>query len=261
MVRNRSLIIGLICGLCCMVCVALYVSAADERVQVAGAEALEHYGGDQVEVCVANRDIAAGEVLDESCLETKTWVATLLPSDAVTEIADAVGKQVGSSILQGEVISAKRFGTAIATLEIPAGLVAVSVPARDVQAVGGALGAGMKVDVYAVGSSSTTRLVSEALIVATSVGESDSSSSNSWITLAVAPSMVEELVSAAENCDLYFVLPTESSDSDSADADDNATDSASVSSDTTGITDESAETRIYTGNNVSSYEGSDTSQD
>ncbi len=234
-----------------MICVALYVSATDERVRVAGAEALEHYGGDQIEVCVANRDIAAGEVLDESCLETKTWVTTLLPEDAVTEVSDAVGKQVSSSILQGEVISTKRFGTAIATLEIPSGLVAVSLPARDVQAVGGALTPGMKVDVYAVGASSTTRLVSEALIVATSVndsGSSSSSSSTSWITIAVAPSMVEELVSAAENSDLYFVLPTETSADEHIDEStaENIADntSASASPDTSDTADESTKNLI-----------------
>ncbi len=215
MKRNRSLIIGVICGLCCMICVAFYVMSVDERVETANAEALERYGGDQIEVCVATRDIAAGEVLDESCLETKTWVATLIPEDAITTTADAVGKQVGSSILKGEVISSKRFGTSIASLEIPEGLAAISVPARDVQAVGGALAAGMKADVYAIGSSSTVKLVSQALIVATSVSESgSSSSSNSWITLAVPPSVVEELVSAAENLELYFVLPAGEDSSD-----------------------------------------------
>lgn len=34
----------------------------------ARAEALERYGGDQVEVCVAKRDLAAGEVVDASAV-------------------------------------------------------------------------------------------------------------------------------------------------------------------------------------------------
>ena len=43
-------------------------------------------------------------------------------------------------------------GSADAALDVPAGLSAVSVPARGVQAVGGALRPGMRVDLYAVGS-------------------------------------------------------------------------------------------------------------
>ncbi len=207
--RNRSLAVGVLCGLCCMVCVGAYVTMADARAQAAGAEALASYGGEQVEVCVAARDIAAGETLDESCIETRTWVAALLPAGAVTDGDEALGRQVGSSILAGEVISSKRFGVAVSELEIPDGLTAVSVPARDVQAVGGALGIGMRADVYAVGSTSTAKLVSQALIVATSAGD-DASSSISWVTLAGAPERVEEIVSAAQNLELYFVPPSTS---------------------------------------------------
>lgn len=209
--RNKSVIIGAICGLCCMVCVGMYVYQVDEQAAAVRSEALARYGGDQVEVCVARRDIAAGETLDDSSVEMKMWVAALLPEGAITTRSEVVGKQAGSGILEGEVISSRRLGSSTAALEVPDGLAAVSVPARDVQAVGGALAAGMRADVYATGPSSTTKLVSQALILATSVsdaGISSSSSGVSWVTLAVQPAAVEELVSAAQNLELYFVLPT-----------------------------------------------------
>lgn len=217
MKRNKPLVVGLICGLCCMVCVGIYVAQVDQQAAAARTEALARYGGDQVEVCVARRDISAGEVLDEASVETKMWVAALLPEGALTSRSEAVGKQVGSSILKGEVISSKRFEASASSIDVPDGLEAVSVPAREVQAVGGALAPGMKADVYAVGSTSTTKLVSNALIVATSASETGltSGSSVAWVTLAVAPSAVEELVSAAQNLELYFVLPTEGSASGS----------------------------------------------
>lgn len=215
---NKSIIIGVICGLCCMVCVGLYVLQVDEQADAVRAEALARYGGDQVEVCVAARDIAAGETISESSIETKMWIAALLPEGAVTLSSEVVGKQAGTSILKGEVISTKRFESSVTTLEIPSGLVALSLPARDVQALGGALSAGMRVDVYAVGSSSTTQLVSRTLVVATSASDAglSSSSSSSWITLAVEPSSVEELVSAAQNLELYFALPTDTDDASAA---------------------------------------------
>ncbi len=215
--RNKSLVAGLICGLCCVACVGVYVAQVDAQASAVRAEALSRYGGDQLEVCVARRDVSAGEVLDDASVETKMWVAALLPEGALTSKVEAVGKQVGSSILAGEVISSKRFEAADSMIEVPDGLSAVSVPAREVQAVGGALVPGMRADVYAVGSTSTSKLVAGALVIATSASEAGlSSGSTAWVTLAVPPSAVEELVSAAQNLELYFVLPTAAPDGGSA---------------------------------------------
>lgn len=214
--KNRSLVIGVVCGIGCALCVALYIAGVNEQANAAQAQMLAEYGGDQIEVCVAKRDIAAGETLRDSDIEIKTWIATLLPADAVMARGDAVGKQAGSAILAGEVISSRRFGFEAADIEIPGGFTALSVPAKEVQAVGGALKPGMRCDVYAVGGSSTSRLASDVLILTTSVaGDSASSSAITWVTLAVQPSQVEEMVSAAQNLSLYFVLPSsENSDVD-----------------------------------------------
>ena len=62
MKRKRSILIGLACGVLCAVCVAAYVMQVDEQASAVRAEALARYGGEQIEVCVAKRDIAAGEM-------------------------------------------------------------------------------------------------------------------------------------------------------------------------------------------------------
>ena len=208
---NKSMIVGLICAALCVLCVGLYVMQVDAQSAADRSEALARFGGEQIEVCVARRDIAAGETIDESAIETKTWVSALLPEGAVTSKSQAAGKQVSGSILAGEVISSKRFGAVESALDVPDGLTAVSVPARDVQAVGGALRAGMKADVYAVGTSSTAKLATQALVVATSSQEKGLQATEgfAWVTLAVSPSSVEQLVSAAQNAELYFALPTQ----------------------------------------------------
>ena len=79
MAINKTKWGALACGLCCALCVALYLASVRGEVDAARAEALERYGGDQVEVCVAKRDLAAGEVVDASAVVTKMWVADLLP--------------------------------------------------------------------------------------------------------------------------------------------------------------------------------------
>lgn len=209
--RGRSVAIGLACGALCAACVGAYVMQVNDQAQAAQADMLAKYGGDQVDVCVAKRDIPAGETILDGDVETRTWVATLLPANAVTDKKEAVGKQVGSTILAGEVVSSSRFGFDASEVDVPSGFVAVSVPARDVQAVGGALAAGMFADVYAVGPSATTRLASGAQVLATSMSADSSSSASAWVTLAVKPDAVEELVAASENLQIYFALPSSAS--------------------------------------------------
>ena len=205
---NKTLWAGCACGLLCALCVGAYLLSIDEEKRAAEAEMLSRYGGDQVQVCVAKHDIAAGETVAEGDVDERVWVASLLPADAVLRREDAVGKQVGSTILAGEVISTARFGFDTSAIDVPRGSYALSVPAKEVQAVGGALRPGVSADVYAVGSSSTTKLASEALILATSASQdAKGSGADAWVTLAVQPSRVQEMIQAAEGQTLYFALP------------------------------------------------------
>lgn len=59
---------------------------------------------------------------------------------------------------------------------------------------------------YATGPVSTTKLVGGALILATSAA-SESGATAEWVTLAVEPERVQEVVAAAQNLELYFALP------------------------------------------------------
>jgi len=208
--KQRHLTIAAVaCGTLCAACVAGFLWNVQGEANAARAEVLARYGGEQVEVCVATRDVAAGERLDASAVETKLWVADLLPEQAVSDSMAAVGRTATSSILKGEVISERRFQEGPGALDIPQGFDAVSVPTKAVQAVGGAIRPGMSVDVYSLGSSGTTPLAQNVIVLATSVGESGSLVSNDsgWITLAVAPERVEEIIAASGKTSLYFVLP------------------------------------------------------
>ncbi len=205
--RNRTVVAGIVCGVACAACVFAYTQGVQGEAEAARAEALERYGGEQLEVCVAKRDIAAGETVDAASIETRLWVADLLPADAVRSIDDAVGKKASSAIVAGEVLSERRFGDADDELDVPEGLTAVSVPAKDVQAVGGAVVAGSRVDMYATGGTSTDVIARSVLVLATSAGGSSSDTGVTWITVAVAAESVQEIVAAAQKTELYFTLP------------------------------------------------------
>lgn len=214
---NRRALVSVLCGVCCAACVGLYLVEVKGEADQVRAEALARYGGDQVEVCVANRDIAAGEVVESGAVSTKLWVADLLPDGAVVEPAQVVGQRLGSAVYRGEVISERRLEAVESSLSVPEGMAAVSVPARAVQAVGGSVEEGMVVDVYATGPVSTTKLVAGALVLASSAaGEGSAASAAAWVTLAVEPDQVQEVVAAAQNLELYFALPASATASETA---------------------------------------------
>ena len=215
MKRSRTTIVGIACGLACAACVFAYMQGVRGEADAARAEALARYGGEQLEVCVAKRDIAAGETVDAGAVQTRMWVADLLPAEAFRSADDVVGKKASSTILAGEVLSGQRFRDAGSRLDVPEGLTALSVPAKDVQAVGGAIAAGSQVDIYATGGTSTDVLASDVLVLATSAGSRESSDAKvSWITVAVKAESVQEIVAAAQKTELYFTLPASGSEED-----------------------------------------------
>ena len=138
-------------------------------------------------------------------------MADLLPAEAVRQASEVVGSKASSVMLAGEVLSKRRFQAEGSQIDVPDGQVALSVPAKDVQAVGGAIGPGSLVDVYATGGSDTQALARGVRVLATSVADGESTGSSSakvsWVTVAVDADRAEEMVSAAQRTELYFTLP------------------------------------------------------
>ncbi len=218
-ISRHPLAVCVVCGVLAVAFVLLYVAQVNARAQEAHADMLTRYGGEQVEVCVASRDIAVGETVDATCVTMRVWVANLLPRGAVRAVQDVVGRKATSAIIAGEVICEARFAQVSEELEVPYGMTAVTVPAKDVQAVGGAIEPGMRIDIYATGNSATQLIGSGILVLATSkqpgggtVGAGSSAAAGQslqWITLALSPESVEETVAAAQGLALYFALPGE----------------------------------------------------
>lgn len=208
---KRMVAIGIISGIVCALAVFAYTQSVTAQADQARTDALARYGGEQVEVVVAKRTVHPGETIGAADVEKKLWLADLLPDDPVKEEQDAIGKQVGSAVIAGEVVCAQRFEQERTAVEVPRGLVAVSLPTEEVKAVGGAIAAGNVIDVYLTGKSGTERLGRDVLVLATSAGESDKASGKamSWVTVAVKPDAVEEYVSSAETGNLYFAIPGE----------------------------------------------------
>ncbi|WP_291288531.1 Flp pilus assembly protein CpaB [Enorma sp.] len=181
---------------------SIRAEAARER-----QELLAAYGGDVVSVCVATRDVDAGELIDEGDIELTEWVAGLLPADSATSIDEVVGKRATSNIPARAVLCPAYFQERGGTLEVPEGMVAVSVPVDSAHAVGGTLACGDTVDVYLAGTGIADR-VCRAQVIATSADETGGTSVDlSWVTVAVAPDRVSELLAATAKGSVSLVVP------------------------------------------------------
>ena len=207
--KRGVLFAGLLSGALCAGCVFAYSSLIRSDADSARAEAIQRYGGEQIDVLVANRDIYPGEILDSSNTQSKKWLSDLLPENCISSINEVKGVQATSLILSGEAISKRRFDTAGSGIDVPYGCVALSVPAEDVQAVGGSISAGDIVDVYATGAT-TSCIGSRIAVLATNVDDSSTSKTKvSWVTLAVPAEQSQEFVTASQSLDIYFVLPSQ----------------------------------------------------
>jgi len=209
--KPTSTFFCIVFGVACALCVYLFLSAERQSIATQREEALARYGGEQVEVCVATRDIPAGTEISLSDIQVKLWIADLLPADAVRNANDIVGKTIGESIISGEVISYRRFVSSATAISVPQGYCAISVPAKDTAAVGGAIDVGMLINVYATGAQGTELLGQDIRVLSTSASNASAtgSSSNAWITLCVPEEETEAIVQAAQNASLYFTLPNQ----------------------------------------------------
>ena len=211
MTRRRRLIACLACGIVAAFCVFAYTSSVGSAALSQRQRALERYGGEQVSVLVACRDLAAGHQVEEKDVETADWVVDLLPqADVAQEPSQVVGKVLQSEVKEGELLPLHRLGSGTSRIAVPEGLEAVSVASDDVLAVGGAIQAGSFVDVYVESSGGQVTLLGKrVLVIETSAVENNEKSSQglTWVTLAVTEDSVNDLISAAALGTVHLALP------------------------------------------------------
>ena len=87
--KNKAAFVGVVCGVLCAACVFAYTQAVRGEADQQRRDSLARYGGDQVEVCVAKRDIAAGEMVEASAIEMRLWGAGIGGGGLESVVGDA----------------------------------------------------------------------------------------------------------------------------------------------------------------------------
>lgn len=206
--RKQALVAGA-CGIIAALCVFAYTATIQSEASMARASAIRSYGGERAEVLVANKTIPIGGTIDESNTSVQEWLVDFLPQgQAARNYEELQGLVAQTEIRVNEPVLLERVGDGSSRITVPDGLAAASVASDDVLAVGGAIRAGSVVDVYVEASSGEITILGEhILVLETSTLEDSKEKQISWVTLAVKPSSVSDLIAAASKGTIHFVLP------------------------------------------------------
>ena len=207
--QRKQAIIAIGCGILAAACVFAYTASIKSEASIARASAIQQYGGERTQVIVATADIPIGTEIDQSNTCVQEWLVDLLPHGQAARSYEQTDGQVAQvEIKKNEPVLLERIGDGSSRITVPDGLSAASVSSDDVLAVGGAIRAGSVVDVYVETSKGEITLIGERILVLeTSTPEGSKDEQITWVTLAVKPSSVSELIAASSKGAIHFVLP------------------------------------------------------
>ena len=208
--QQKQLAVGIACAVLAVAAVFAYTATVSSEAAVKRQAAIERYGGEQTQVVVASKDIGTGTEVDGSNAAVATWLTDLLPSGEVAvEMGQVEGLVAETDIREGEPIVMSRVGDGSSRINVPKGLEAVSVASDDVLAVGGSVQAGSFVDVYVETAKGRIVLLGKKILVleTSAFTDPDSAKEITWVTLAVTPESVSDLLSASCKGTIHLVLP------------------------------------------------------
>lgn len=156
--------------------------------------------GVYVQACVLTRSMLRGEIISEDDVSMATWLADLAPAEVITDMSLVVGQTVNHAMPARSLLTSFDISPHDHQLIIPPGCDAVSVESSQVKAVAGALAPGSLVDVYCQRDGRTYLLLEQVTVL-------DIAPDAMWITLAITPDRVQEVIAASSMKALYFSKP------------------------------------------------------
>ena len=155
----------------CAVLVALvflaygnHVRAEAEQVR---SDAIARYGGEVVSLVVATRSLEPGDVVSPSDVQTRDWIADLVPEGSITSVDDAVAREVTVPVSGNAPITELAFRDSSEVAEVPSGKVAVSLAVSDKLGLPRGVRQGAVVSAYQVGQEGARLIASEATVLST----------------------------------------------------------------------------------------------
>lgn len=204
--RFKIVLSGAFALLAIVLCLAYGESVRAEE-ESRRQETLTRYGGEVVSLVVATSQLEEGQVISAGDVAKRDWVSDLVPEGAITSLDDVVGKKVTVAVASGAPITQLNLRETGATVEVPSGTIAVSVPLTDKLGVGEGVVAGDRLVAYRVSDGAATVLAREATVLSLPEGAKTLASGSQAMTIALAPEDVSSVLAASTEGSLRFGLP------------------------------------------------------
>ena len=204
--RFKIVLSGAFAVLAIVLCLAYGESVRAEE-ESRRQETLTRYGGEVVSLVVATSQLEEGQVISAGDVAKRDWVSDLVPEGAITNLDDVVGKKVTVAVASGAPLTQLNLRETGAAVEVPSGMIAVSVPLTDKLGVGEGVVAGDRLVAYRVADGTATVLAREATVLSLPEGAKTLASGSQAMTIALAPEDVSSVLAASTEGSLRFGLP------------------------------------------------------
>lgn len=203
--RFRLVLAGAFALLGVVSCLA-YADSVRAEAQRVRSDALARFGGEVAHLVVAEHALEAGDVVSESTVSVREWVADLAPEGALTSLDEVLGREVSVPVAAGAPLTELNFRDSQALAEVPAGHVAVSVPVNEKLGIARGVARGTRVSAYEV-ADDTPRLIAADVEVLSELGPQSGYGIAQQLTIAVLPDEVSDVLGASGNATLRLVMP------------------------------------------------------
>lgn len=205
------------CALVAILASGAYASSVQAQAEQERSEALERYGGEITQLVVAVRELEAGQTVGSSDVELRDWVSQMVPAGSYASVDDIVGQRLTSPVAEGMPLTETSVREDDSAIDVPAGEVATSVAVTERLGLAAGVSVGARLLAYEAEDDGTHLLSDAITVLAVNEGQSALTSGGS-VTVAMSPSVVNELLRCASAGSLRLVLPADDVDADELEA-------------------------------------------
>ena len=209
--RFKIVLSGAFAVLAVVLCLAYGESVRAEE-ETRRQETLTRYGGEVVSLVVATTELDEGQVVSAGDVTRRDWVSDLVPEGAVTDLDEVVGKKVTVAVASGAPVTQLNFRETGASVDVPSGMIAVSIPMAEKLGVGDGVATGDRLVAYRVADGAATVLAQEVVVLSIPEGTRTLASGNQAMTVALGPDDVSSVLAASTGGSLRFGLPADDVD-------------------------------------------------
>ncbi len=200
MKKRQRIVWSLVCALICGICFYMQSLHIRSEYEQARADLIARFGQDVVDVVVAKVALEPGDVIDSKNCETVSWVAPLLPKEAIVRFSDVEGSVVQNPTPEGSPLTALTFRKRTDAVEIPQGYVALSLPGTDKLGLPSGLQPGLQLAAYDVKDGKAKLITSNMRVISCSDKQKS-------CTVALLPNEVPRILEVMDRGSLRVVMP------------------------------------------------------